>query len=134
MKKKAFWDTKNPKKKSKWEGALNETPLDALHVEGSKWFHEKYPNGIHREISEAPMEVEPQQECVLVSAPIKEVKWAALKIDGIHYMYNLRDRRVYRADITKEGEDQIMWESYEGKWRKGEIDPHCEENEEECSD
>jgi hypothetical protein len=48
------------------------------------------------------------------------------------YIYNLRDHRVYRADITKEGEDQILWDSYEGKYINGEIDPHCEENEDEC--
>ena len=126
----------NPKKK-KWEGVLTETPLDHLHVEGSKWFHEKYPNGLPMQTqteAEVPVPADPQQECVLIDAPAKEVKWASLKHDGINYIYNLRDRRVYKADITQEGEDQILWESYEGKWRNGEIDPHYEENEEECWD
>ena len=128
---------KNPKKKSKWEGTLNEVPLDHLHVEGSKWFHEKYPTGLP---SNPPTNIlneeakEPQEECVLVDAPAKEVKWATLKHEGMNYIYNVRDRRVYKADITKEGEDQILWDSYEGKWRNGEIDPHYEENEEEVYD
>ncbi len=133
----------NPKKKGKWEGALNETPLDHLHVMGSKWYHEKYPStaATSTTVSVAPIPVEsiapipePVPECVLMNVPAKEVKWATLKIGGVHYIYNLLDRRVYRADITQEGEDQIMWESFEGKWRNGEIDPHCEETEDPCYD
>jgi hypothetical protein len=118
------------KGKANWEGFINEKPLDHLHVAGSKWFEEHYPTGLP-----APVEVQvpsdPAQETVLAeNAPVLEIKWATVKISGIQYIYNTYDRRIYRADITKEGEDQILWDSFSGKYINGEIDVYAPETEE----
>ncbi len=133
------------KGKNNWEGFLNETPLDHLRVVGSKWFRENYPHGLPTNTTTANTTTEittanitetttanthPTTETVLVpNATIKEVKWANWKKDGIHYIYNIRDRRIYKADVSKEGEDQIMWDSFEGKFIHGEINFYEEENE-----
>ena len=125
------------KGKANWEGFINETPLDHLHVIGSKWFHEHYPSGIVSEsIVSVPSTIPnlvtapPIQEVLLAeTTPVKEVKWINIKIGGIHYIYNSNDRRTYRADMTKSGEDQIQWDTYEGKYINGILDPYAEETE-----
>jgi hypothetical protein len=121
------------KLKKKWNGFINEIPLEHLHIVGSKWFTEAYPMGLS-EIPTTGVAVthavpsDPAQETVLENKAIQEVKWATVKLNGIHYIYNIRDRRIYRADISKEGEEQIQ--NYEGKYINGEIDPYAEETEE----
>ncbi len=134
------------KGKNNWEGFLNETPLEHLRVVGSKWFQENYPHGLPgtnttaitdsadstttETITETANTANPATETILVpNTTIKEVQWANVKIDGIHYIYNLRDRRIYKADVSKEGEDQILWDSFEGKYIHGAINYYEEENE-----
>ena len=125
------------KGKANWEGFINEKPLDNLHIVGSKWFQENYPTGLPAGMpsvatpafpTSAPSD--PEKETILAeNAPIVEVSWTRIKIGGIHYIYNSSDRRTYRADISKEGEDQIIWESYCGKYINGEIDSYAPESE-----
>jgi hypothetical protein len=120
------------KGKANWEGFINETPLDHLHVVGSKWFREHYPSGIVSETPDtiAAVPADPVQEVLLAeTTPVKEVKWVNIKIGGIQYIYNSLDRRTYRADMTKTGEDQIQWDNYEGKYINGTLDPYAEETE-----
>jgi hypothetical protein len=66
------------------------------------------------------------------NAAVVEVKWAKMKLNGINYIYNAEDRRMYRADISKEGEDQIMWEDYAGRYINGQIDVFAPEEEEDA--
>ncbi len=125
------------KGKANWEGFINEKPLDNLHIVGSKWFQENYPAGLPTGMpsvatpafpTSAPSD--PEKETILAeNAPIVEVSWTRIKIGGIHYIYNSADRRTYRADISKEGEDQIIWDSYCGKYINGKIDSYAPESE-----
>jgi hypothetical protein len=142
------WSEGKDTKCKDWKGLLTETPIDTLPIIGSKWFSTTYPHvriiGAAATMTETiatagstenSVEIPKLPETVLEDTrKVQEVKWSALKLDGVHYIYNLIDRRIYRADITKSGEDQIMWEHFEGKWRNGEIDYYAEENEDECFD
>jgi hypothetical protein len=119
------------KGKANWEGFINEKPLDNLHVVGSKWFHEHYPGGL-AQTTELPTPVpsDPAKETILAeNAPIVEVKWATIKLNGVHYIYNTHNRNIYRADVSKEGEDQVIWESFGGKYINGTIDSYAPETE-----
>ncbi len=120
------------KGKANWEGFINEIPLDHLHVVGSKWFKEQYPAGIPDAtiIPTLPEVPDPTKETLLENTPVKEVKWVLIKINGIQHIYNSYDRRAYRADVTKTGEDQILWDQYEGKYIDGTLDSYAEETEE----
>ncbi len=128
------------KGKANWEGFINETPLDHLHIVGSKWFREQYPAGLPAgdvpSTPAAPVETpapsNPANETVLAeNAPVQEVQWTRVKIGGVHYIYNMRDRRIYRADISKEGEEQILWDTYAGKYVNGTIDAYAPETEDD---
>lgn len=118
------------KGKANWEGFINEKPLDHLHIVGSKWFYEHYPGGLDPTAEVAlPIPSDPTQETVLAeNAPVVEVHWTNIKIGGVNYIYNTEDRRIYRADINKEGEDQILWDDYAGKYINGRIDSFAPEN------
>lgn len=122
------------KGKANWEGFINETPLDTLHVVGSKWFEEHYPAGLPTAqvaVVSVAVPSDPAQETVLAeNAPVLEIKWATVKIGGIQYIYNTHDRRIYRADIAQEGENRILWDSFSGKYINGEIDVYAPETEE----
>jgi hypothetical protein len=119
------------KGKAQWEGFINEKPLDTLHVVGSKWFHEHYPGGLAQTTELlAPVPSDPTKETILAeNAPIVEVKWATIKLGGVHYIYNTHNRNIYRADVGKEGEDQVIWESFGGKYINGTIDTYAPETE-----
>jgi hypothetical protein len=140
------WSEGKDSKCKDWKGLLADAPLDCLPVVGSKWFRTTYEN-VRVAGAAAPEEAAVVEETGdAVSAPklpetvledthkVQEVKWGSLKLEGVNYIYNLKDRRIYRADITKSGEEQIMWEHFEGKWRNGEIDYYAEENEDSCFD
>lgn len=137
----AYKEKSKGKGKANWEGFINEKPLDGLHIVGSKWFDEHYPAGLPQQVALAtslvttfvttPVPCDPAQETVLAeNAPVLEIKWATVKIGGIQYIYNTYDRRIYRADVSKEGEDQILWDSFSGKYINGEIDVYAPETEE----
>jgi hypothetical protein len=119
------------KGKANWEGFINEKPLDTLHIVGSKWFHEHYPGGLVQTTEiPTPVPSDPAKETILAeNVPVVEVKWASIKLNGVYHIYNTVDRRIYRADLTKEGEDQIIWESFAGKYIDGAIDTYAPETE-----
>jgi hypothetical protein len=116
-------------KDKKWLGRVGEKMLDHVHMYGSVWFHQKYPDGLGtaEETKEEPKEV---IESVLSSEELKEVLWAPFVYDGIAMIRNLKTHNVYKADSEQEGEDMILWEEFMGKWRDGEIDSTAEEDEE----
>ena len=131
------WSEGKDTKCKDWKGLLADTPLDCLQVVGSAWFQTTFPAVRPAGALEAVGGLDQPKlaEAVLKDTQkVQEVRWATIKLDGVHYIYNLKDRRMYKADITQTGEDQIMWDHFEGKWRNGEIDYYAEENEDDCYD
>ena len=123
-------------KDKKWFGRIGDPVPEHLHIIGSKWFHDKYPHGIGNSAPTAPAQtlVLSVPATVLdTTAPVQEVVWKLQTIDGVPMIRHLKDRRVYRADMNKEGEDCIMWDHYQGRWNEdeGEIDYYAPEEDEE---
>lgn len=114
-------------KDKKWLGRMSDAIPDHLHIEGSAWFHETYPQGL-----QAPCEDnESIEECVLAEEePVKEVVWMAMTYEGRPMMRNIKNGLVYAADITKVGEDRIKWDEFEGRWIDGDLDVTATEDDE----
>jgi hypothetical protein len=118
-------------KDKKWLGRVGEKMPDHVHMNGSTWFHQKYPDGLIDSKEEPKEEFKEVEESMFSTEEPKEVLWIPLMIDGIAAIRNVKNGNVYKANLELEGEDMIQWSDFMGKWRDGELDSTAEEDDEE---
>jgi hypothetical protein len=127
------------KDKTSWLGRLSDPIPDHLHIIGSKWYKTKYPNGLPAvlDMKNTPADEEscsieePITESIIEKGPAIDMEWLALQHDGIPMIRNIKNGKVYRADLNKEGDDMIIWSQFIGRWKDGEIDYYAEEDNDE---
>lgn len=111
------WKTSGGKEK-KWAGCVNEPIPDNLHILESKWFKNTYPHGI------PTVQLLPSSTDVVLnnSVPLQTVEWEVFNFEGVPMIRHIKDGRVYKADMAKEGLERIVFTQYQGRWKDKELE------------
>lgn len=128
------WRTGGQKEK-KWAGRVTEPVPDHIHVVGSAWYKQKYPQGLNvsRKVT---MPIEPPVTDVVLddSLPIQVIEWEAFTFQGTPMIRHMADGRVYKADMSKVGAERILFDHYQGRWEDDDLNIYALETDEEESD
>lgn len=118
------WRTGGGKEK-KWAGRMTDPIPDHIHVVGSAWFKKAYPNGLDALQTVVP----PASTDVILddSAPVQTVAWEAFTFQGTPMIRHMTDGRVYKADMSKDGLERIVFSQYQGRWEDGDLNIYAPE-------
>lgn len=128
------WRTGGGKEK-KWCHRVTEPIPDHLHIMGSAWFNQTYPDGLSGILavsSTTSAPTPPPTDSVFDdTAPIQDVAWEAFTYHGIPMIRHMTDGRVYKADMTKEGAERIVLSQFQGRWENGDLNIYATLDEDE---
>ena len=121
-------------KSKSWLGKLNESVPDHAHIVGSVWYKSKYPNGLPSVIpatiattSANPAETETVAEDV---AEAFVADWLVFAHKGSSLVRNLKNGKVYKANLDKSGNDIVMMDNFMGRWENGALNEYATEDDE----
>lgn len=120
-------------KEKKWAGRVDEPIPDHLHILGSAWFKKTYPRGLETATTGGHITSPPPATDVVLddSVPIQVLEWEAFSFQGSTLIRHMKDGRVYKADMSKEGMERIVFSQFQGRWKDGDLDIYGLEEEEE---
>jgi hypothetical protein len=69
----------------------------------------------------------PQSEYVTLQKTLAKPQWICFQEDDVYMIRNVKSGRVYRADLTKKGNDIIQMQEYIGRWKNSSLDLSIQE-------
>ncbi len=123
------------------EAPAEEAPAEETPVKAKKPKKEKAskavaePEATAEEAEEAPAKpVKPAKATkatVADTSAARDVEWVSFMHEGVPLIRNTKTNNCYQCDLKEHRlEDMVQRDKYEGKWRKGRLDPYAEEDEE----
>ncbi len=140
-----FTDTAvRSKKRREWLGAVDGEIPDHAPFVGGSWFEKKFPNGISSHVSTSSSQPvstntqfesqkeeetieEPKEESVAEeSVPTQTEQWKLYIQNGISYVINTNNNKVFKADMTKSTcKEMVMHDEFVGVFQDGMINTYA---------
>ncbi len=91
----------------------------------------KKPKAEETTTEEATKPAKASKATVADSSSARDVEWVTFMHEGVPLIRNTKTGNCYQCDRAHHRlEDMVCRDKYEGKWRKGRLDPYAEEDDE----